>query len=89
MKTKAPPISTATTAVERDESIEYRQRRFTPAAPGVMLMTGRVLMRGRPRESHGVPLLLDLNYLAVWRNEKGTWRFLAWQSCRNPGGTRP
>ena len=26
----------------------------------------------------------DLNFLAVWREENGKWRFLAWQSCRNP-----
>ena len=29
-------------------------------------------------------LVNDLNYLAVWREEKGKWRFLAWQSCKNP-----
>jgi hypothetical protein len=23
-------------------------------------------------------------YLAVWREEKGHWRFLAWQSCKLP-----
>jgi len=26
----------------------------------------------------------DLNYLAVYREENGKWRFLAWQSCKNP-----
>ena len=28
---------------------------------------------------------LDLNFLAIWRNEGGAWRFVAWQSSRlNP-----
>jgi hypothetical protein len=27
---------------------------------------------------------MDLSYLAVWRQEGGQWRFLAWQSCRMP-----
>jgi len=25
-----------------------------------------------------------LSYLAVWREENGQWRFLAWQSCKLP-----
>ena len=25
-----------------------------------------------------------LSFLAVWREEKGQWRFLAWQSCKLP-----
>jgi hypothetical protein len=24
------------------------------------------------------------SFLAVWREEKGQWRFLAWQSCKLP-----
>ena len=27
---------------------------------------------------------LDLNFLTVWREEGGKWRFLAWKSCKNP-----
>jgi hypothetical protein len=26
----------------------------------------------------------ELGFLAVWREEKDGWRFLAWQSCRLP-----
>jgi len=25
-----------------------------------------------------------LSFLAVWREENGKWRFLAWQSCKLP-----
>ncbi|HQY06817.1 MAG TPA: nuclear transport factor 2 family protein [Lacunisphaera sp.] len=63
------------------ESAEYVQRDFIPAGPGVMLMKGRARFEaGRGAER----TLLDLNFLAVWREEDGRWRFLAWQSSRNP-----
>jgi len=42
-----------------------------------------VLVHTRNKNS-GQTGLLDLNYLAVWRQEGGRWRFLAWQSCKNP-----
>ena len=61
-------------------SVEYLQRDFIPAAPGIVLMEGRVLIRAGNSTQQN---LLDLNYLAVWRLEDGRWRFLAWQSCRN------
>jgi len=68
------------------ESAEYVQRDFMPAGPGIMLMKGRAHIKagrgaGRP--------LLDLNFLAVWREEGGRWRFLAWQSSRNPPPAAP
>ena len=63
------------------ESAEYVRRNFLSAGPGTVLMEGRALFkvsRGPERS------LLDLNFLAVWRLENGRWRFLAWQSSRNP-----
>ena len=62
-------------------SFEYLQRDFVPAAPGIVLMEGRALIKAGNSAQQN---LLDLNYLAVWRLEDGQWRFLAWQSCRNP-----
>ena len=53
-----------------------------PAGPGVVLMKGRVLLHTRSKAS-GQAGQMDLNYLAVWREEGGQWRFFAWQSCRN------
>jgi len=68
------------------ESAEYVQRDFIPAGPGVVLMTGRARFKaGRGAER----TLLDLNFLAVWREEDGRWRFLAWQSARNPSPAAP
>jgi Domain of unknown function (DUF4440) len=63
------------------ESFDYLERKFKAAGPGVVLMTGRVLIHSR---NDGAPVVLDLNFLAVWREENGHWRFLAWQSSRNP-----
>ncbi len=60
---------------------DYEERKFTFPAPGIALMTGR---------AHIVAMTATgkmdsvLGYLAVWREEKGQWRFLAWQSCKMP-----
>ena len=65
------------------ERIEYKDRTFSPIAPGIVLMTGRAIFTMQPKAG-GAKVINDLNYLAVWREEKGKWRFLAWQSCKNP-----
>jgi hypothetical protein len=50
------------------------------------LMTGRVHIKATSATgaSDGV-----LSLLAVWREEKGHWRFLAWQSCKLPLPAKP
>src|SRR3954471_22814392 len=63
------------------ESFKYETREFTQAAPGIVLMTGRVVIHA---SNDGEKVINDLNFLAVWREEGGQWRFLAWQSCKNP-----
>ena len=78
--TKASYIKSLTTRSSVYESYDYLERTFLPAAPGIVLMTGRVLVRSRNGEQKSE---LDLNFLAVWREENGRWRFLAWQSCKN------
>ncbi|MDP5019875.1 MAG: nuclear transport factor 2 family protein [Opitutales bacterium] len=59
----------------------YQDRSFTFPAPGLALMTGRfdvkAVVKGNAAES-------TIGYLAVWRLEKGEWKFLAWQSCKIP-----
>lgn len=60
---------------------DYKEQNFLPIAAGVVLMTGRVIIQ--VRNASGVNEL-DLNFLGVWREEHGKWRFLAWQSCKNP-----
>lgn len=81
--TKATQIEGIVTGGNQYEKFEHKERTFVPAAPGIVLMKGRVLMHMR-NQATGDRLVNDLNYLAVWRQEQGQWRFLAWQSCRNP-----
>lgn len=63
---------------------DYEERKFTFPAPGIALMAGRVHI-----QSTSAAGVLDgiLSLLAVWRQEQGKWRFLAWQSCRLPAPT--
>ncbi len=59
----------------------YQERSFTFPAPGIALMAGRfdvkAVVKGNAAES-------TISFLAVWRLEKGGWKFLAWQSCKIP-----
>lgn len=68
------------------ESFDYKERTFIPAAPGIVLMKGRVILN---IASNGQKIVNDLNFLAVWRKEGGKWRFMAWQSCKNPPPADP
>ena len=65
---------------------EYTERGFTFPAPGIALMVGRAhIVANTPNGiSDGV-----LSFLAVWREEKGQWHFLAWQSCKLPVASAP
>ncbi|MFM2168159.1 MAG: hypothetical protein RIS79_2530 [Verrucomicrobiota bacterium] len=60
---------------------DYEEQNFTFPAPGIALMTGRAHVKA---ESEGKVMDAVLSFLAVWREEKGQWRFLAWQSCKLP-----
>ena len=80
--TKASQIEGVINGPNIYEKFEYKDRTFVPAGPGVVLMKGRVLVHMKSKAT-GQKLVNDLNYLAVWREENGKWRFLAWQSCRN------
>ncbi len=59
----------------------YQERTFTFPSPGIALMAGRfdvkAVVKGNAAES-------TISFLAVWRFEKGGWKFLAWQSCKIP-----
>lgn len=84
--TKASQIAGIVGSANKYEKFDYQERTFVPAGPGVVLMKGRVVMQMRHKTT-GQPATNDLNFLAVWREEGGKWRFLAWQSCRNvPAG---
>ena len=79
--TKASYLQALTSHATVYETYNYQEQNFSVVAPSIVLMTGRVLIN--TRSASGVNEL-DLNFLGVWREENGKWRFLAWQSCRNP-----
>ena len=60
---------------------DHLERTFTFPAPGIALMAGRARIQA---ETASGKMDNVLSYLAVWREEKGQWRFLAWQSCKLP-----
>jgi hypothetical protein len=62
-------------------SVDYEQRDFTFPSPGIALMTGRAHLKVTTVTG---PVDMIAGFLAVWREEKGRWRFLAWQSCKLP-----
>lgn len=64
---------------------DYEEQSFTFPAPGIALMSGRAHVKA---ETAGGTMDSVLSFLAVWREEKGQWRFLAWQSCKLPTVTK-
>jgi hypothetical protein len=56
----------------------------TQVSPDVVVVIGAQQMRKRlgPTWSE-----IKLRYLAVWRNENGQWRMVAWQSARPTGNS--
>jgi hypothetical protein len=74
--TKASYITARITPSTAYDRIDYLERNFLPADSGVVLMYGHVLIHSL----HGTKNSADLDFLAVWRNENGSWRLLAWQS---------
>jgi hypothetical protein len=79
--TKASMTDALTSGKTKYKSFEYEERNVTFPAPTIALMSGRVKIKVAAAAGD---LDLTLAYLAVWREENGKWRFLAWQSCKLP-----
>jgi hypothetical protein len=82
--TKASFMGALTSGASKYNKITYEQRDFREVAPGLVLMNGRcrvLLGKAAPFTE------LHLSFLAAYRLEKGSWRFLAWQSCKMPEPT--
>jgi len=75
---KATYIKAVVSGKTKYISFDYESRDFEVAAPGIVLMRGRCLIHS---SNSGTDVKNHLSYLAVWREESGVWRFLAWQSC--------
>lgn len=79
--TKASFIEILSTGKTKYVGYDYEEQNFTFPAPGIALMTGRAHVKA---ETANGTMDSILSFLAVWREEKGRWRFLAWQSCKLP-----
>ena len=78
---KASFLDLVGTGRTRYVAFEPAGRSFSFPAPGLALETGTA--RLRVENAEGARDLM-LAFLAVWRWERGGWRFLAWQSARLP-----
>jgi hypothetical protein len=79
--TKASLAETIVSGRTKYEVIKFETRNFTFPAPGIALMSGRAQVKVANAKGG---MDAALSFLAVWREEKGRWRFLAWQSCKLP-----
>ena len=79
--TKATLIETLVSGRTDYESFDYRDVKWIPAGEDAAVMAARVLIGLRNADGRQQ---IDLNVLAVWRREGERWRFVAWQSSRNP-----
>ena len=79
--TKASLTEMLTSGKTKYKSFEYESRAFTFPAPTVALMSGRVKIK---LAAAAGDIELYASFLAVWREENGKWRFMAWQSCKLP-----
>lgn len=79
--TKSSFIDILTSGKTKYVGYDYEEQNFTFPAPGVALMSGRAHIKA---ETANGTMDSVLSFLAVWREEGGKWRFLAWQSCKLP-----
>lgn len=76
---KASFIESLASGRVRYTAYENSERKFTFPSTGIALMSGRAHVKV---ETATGGMDSDVGYLAVWRQENGEWRFLAWQACR-------
>lgn len=82
--TKASFTDALVSGRSKYNTITHEQRDFREVTPGLILVNGRC----RVQLGKAAPFTeLHLSYLAAYRFEKGSWRFLAWQSCKLPEPT--
>ncbi len=79
--TKASFIDILSAGKTKYVGYDYEEQNFTFPAPGIALMTGRAHVKAVTATGEMDSVL---SFLAVWREENGQWRFLAWQSCKLP-----
>lgn len=83
--TKTSFIDILTSGKTKYVGYDYKEQNFTFPVPGIALMSGRAHVKAVTPTGEMDSVL---SFLAVWREEKGQWRFLAWQSCKLPVATK-
>ena len=83
--TKTSFIDVLTSGKTKYVGYDYEGQSFTFPAPGIALMSGRAHVKA---ETANGTMDSVLSFLAVWREENGQWKFLAWQSCKLPPATK-
>ena len=83
--TKTSFIDVLTSGKTKYVGYDYEEQSFTFPAPGIALMSGRAHVKA---ETANGTMDSVLSFLAVWREENGQWKFLAWQSCKLPPATK-
>ncbi|MEI8088883.1 MAG: nuclear transport factor 2 family protein [Opitutaceae bacterium] len=78
---KAQHIAALADKKTSHDRFDYQVREFRSAGPGVVLMSGRLLIHTTSAKGKSVN---DVNFLAVWRKEAGGWRLFDWQAAKNP-----
>ena len=79
LDTKASMTEALTSGKSKYNAMTYESRDFREVAPGLVLVNGRVKVKLGAKEPFTE---LYLSFLAAYRLEKGSWKFLAWQSCK-------
>ena len=79
--TKASFIDALATGRLKYVEWKYQERNFSFPSADIALMTGRTRIKVAKA---GTSAEVVLSFLGVWREEKGRWRFIAWQSGRVP-----
>ena len=79
--TKTSYIEALTSGKLKYTIYDYQEKNFTFPAPGIALMSARAHVKA---VNNGAENDMVLCILAVWREEQGKWRFLAWQSAKLP-----
>jgi hypothetical protein len=79
LDTKASFIEALTSGKSKYAAMTYESRDFREVAPGLVLVNGKVRVKLGAKEPFTE---MYLSFLAGYRLEKGTWRFIAWQSCK-------
>ena len=82
--TKASFLELIGSGTAKYQRLDYVKREFTFPVPGMATMTGFFDVKAVINEATTETRIC---FLGVWRQEKGDWKLLAWQTCKVPPAT--